>query len=55
MYHLKRKANLLSREETIPQPEALDRIAVREGFGGWSLLAAKVSATPPASKLFAQL
>jgi replicative DNA helicase len=55
IYHLKRKAKLLSREENIPLHEALDRIAAQEGFGGWSLLAAKVSATAPAGKLFARL
>jgi hypothetical protein len=40
IYHLKRKAKLLSPEENIPLHEALDRIASQEGFGGWSLLAA---------------
>src|SRR5205823_13201035 len=55
LYHLKRKAKLLSRAENIPLHEALDRVARREGFGGWSLLAAKVTATAPAEKLFARL
>jgi replicative DNA helicase len=55
LYHLKRKAKLLSRKEKIPLHEALDRIAQREGFNGWSLLAAKVTATGPAGKLFARL
>lgn len=55
IYHFKRKAKLLSREENIPLHEALNRIAVQEGFGGWSLLAAKASATTPAAKLFARL
>jgi replicative DNA helicase len=55
VYHLKRKAKLLSREKNIPLHEALDRIAGEEGFGGWSLLAAKASATAPAGKLFARL
>lgn len=55
LYHLKRKAKLLSREEKIPLHQALDRIAVDEGFSGWSLLAAKASAVAPASKVFAQL
>lgn len=55
IYHLKRKAKLLSREKKIPLHEALDLIALKEGFSGWSLLAATVSATAPASKLFAQL
>jgi replicative DNA helicase len=55
IHHLKRKAKLLSRQKKIPLHEALDRIAAQEGFDGWSLLAAKVSATAPAGKLFASL
>src|SRR5258705_3425225 len=55
LYHLKRQAKLLSRAENIPLHEALDRIARQEGFGGWSLLAAKVTASAPAEKLFARL
>ena len=55
VYHLKRQARLLSREAKIPLHQALDRIAAREGFVSWSLLAAKLSETAPASKLFAQL
>jgi replicative DNA helicase len=55
VYHLKRQARLLSREAKIPLHQALDRIAVQEGFAGWSLLAAKLSETTPASRLFAQL
>ena len=55
VYQLKRKAKLLSREENIPLHEALNRIASQEGFGGWSLLAARASATAPAEKIFARL
>ena len=55
IYQLKRQAKLLSREESIPLHEALDRIAVREGFRDWSLLAAKVSTAMPAGKLFSRL
>src|SRR5690606_14490410 len=55
IYHLKRKARLLSREENIPLHEALDRIALQEGYSSWSLLAARLSASKPARKLFAQL
>jgi hypothetical protein len=55
IFHLKRKAKLLSREESIPLHEALDRIATVEGFSGWSPLAAKLSNTAPAAKLYAQL
>lgn len=55
VYRLKRNARLLSREKNIPLHDALDRIALQEGFGSWSLLAAKVVADSPASKLFARL
>ncbi|WP_371420479.1 DNA helicase [Tardiphaga sp.] len=55
VYQLKRKARLLSRTADIPLHEALDRIAVQEGFGAWSLLVARMSAVTPAAKLFAQL
>ena len=55
LYHLKRQAKLLSRAENIPLHEALDRIARHEGFAGWSLLAAKLTAAAPAEKLFARL
>jgi len=55
VYHLKRKAKLLSREENIPLHEALDRIALEEGYANWSLLAAKLAALMPTAKLFARL
>ena len=55
LYHLKRKAKLLSRAENIPLHEALDHTARQQGFGGWSLLAARMSAAAPAEKLFARL
>lgn len=41
VYRLKRKARELSRKENIPLHRALDRIAIGEGFGAWSLLSAK--------------
>jgi len=55
VYHLKRQARLLSREAKIPLHQALDRVAAREGFASWSLLAAKASEATPAARLFAQL
>jgi hypothetical protein len=55
LYHLKRKAKLLSRAENMPLHEALDRVARQQGFAGWSLLAAKAAAAGPAEKLFARL
>ena len=55
IYHLKRKAKSLARQGNIPLHQALDRIATEEGFGGWSLLAAKASATIAVGELFARL
>ncbi|GLQ79698.1 replicative DNA helicase [Mesorhizobium huakuii] len=55
IYHLKRQARLLSRQAGIPLHQALDRIAAQQGFASWSLLAAKLSETAPAGRLFAQL
>jgi replicative DNA helicase len=55
VYHLKRKARLLSRQQNIPLHAALDRIAASEGFEGWSLLTARTSAAVPAGQLFSQL
>jgi replicative DNA helicase len=55
IYHLKRKAKRLSRDQDIPLHDALDRIAATEGFSAWSALAAKAGATTPASRLFALL
>src|SRR5215469_6830061 len=55
IHQLKRKAKLLSREDNIPLREALNRIAAQEGFGSWSLLAAKASAAAPPAKLFSRL
>jgi len=54
IYRLKRKARLLSREAQIPLHEALDRVAVEEGFASWSLLSAKLGDASPAAKLLAQ-
>ena len=55
VHHLKRRARRLSREERIPLHRALDRVAAGEGFGAWSLLAARLAATSPAGGLFARL
>ncbi|MBR1089164.1 AAA family ATPase [Bradyrhizobium manausense] len=52
IYHLKRKARRLSREDGIPLHDALDRVAATEGFSAWSMLAAKAAAATPANKLF---
>jgi replicative DNA helicase len=55
VYRLKRRAKLLSRQESIPHHTALDRIATGEGFGNWSLLAARTSAAGPARTLLQRL
>jgi len=54
IYHLKRRAKRLSRDQGIPLHDALDRIATTEGFSAWSMLAAKAAALTPASRLFPQ-
>ncbi|MBR0788853.1 AAA family ATPase [Bradyrhizobium manausense] len=54
IYHLKRRAKRLSREQGIPLHDALDCIAATEGFSAWSMLAAKAAALTPANKLFPQ-
>ncbi|MEM7062452.1 MAG: DNA helicase [Cyanobacteria bacterium P01_B01_bin.77] len=51
IYRLKRQAKLLSRAEGIPLHQALDRIAFKEGFTRWSLLAADISVTATARTL----
>lgn len=43
IYKLKRKAKLLSREADITLTQALDRVAIDEGFQSWSLLAKRHS------------
>jgi replicative DNA helicase len=55
IYHLKRRAKLLAREAGLPLHEALDRIAIQEGYSGWSLLAARHAALTPAAELFGRL
>ncbi|MFJ6328188.1 MULTISPECIES: DNA helicase [unclassified Rhizobium] len=55
VYHLKRKARLLSRQQNIPLHAALDRIAAAEGFEGWSLLSARTSTGVPVSELYSRL
>lgn len=54
IYHLKRRAKRLSREQGIPLHDALDRVAAAEGFSAWSMLAGKAAAMTPANKLFPQ-
>ncbi len=55
VHFLKRRARLLSRRESIPLHQALDRVAASEGFDDWGLLVTKASATTAADTLFARL
>ena len=55
IYGLKRQARLLSRREEIPYHEALNRIARREGFRSWSLLATRVSTSRAGKRLKGEL
>jgi len=55
VYRLKRKARVLARKDGIPLHLALDRVAIGEGFGAWSLLAAKSAEALSAEGLFARL
>lgn len=55
VYHLKRRAKLLSRKEKIPLHEALGRIALKEGFGSWGLLIAKAPAVTATTRLYARM
>jgi len=55
IYRLKREAKTMSREGKIPLHEALDRLAIREGFAAWALLAAKYAQSPASEKIYARL
>ena len=60
VYRLKQQARSLARREGIPLHAALDRIAAREGFSSWSLLAARLAAmaqaaAAPAAEAFRRL
>ena len=51
IYQLKRRAKLLSRESKIPLHEALNRIAIKDGFRTWSHLASSYSTLSPAGRI----
>lgn len=55
VYRLKRKAKELARKDALPLHLALDCVAAGEGFGAWSLLAAKSAETLSAEGLLARL
>jgi replicative DNA helicase len=51
IYRLKRRARVLSRQESIPYHQALDHVARDEGFDSWSLLAVHESADRQGNRL----
>lgn len=55
IFYLKRHAKLISRDENIPLHLALNRIAEREGFKSWSMLAHKHNNTVSAAELYERL
>lgn len=55
IYRLKRQAKQLSRERKIPLNEALNNVAIREGYQSWSLLVAQHAKSRPAAKVLAGL
>lgn len=55
IYHLKRRARLLARNEKIPLHDALNRVARDEGFAAWSLLSAGFTSPPPSNAILSRL
>jgi replicative DNA helicase len=55
IFILKQHAKTLSRKEKIPLHQALDRIALRQGFNSWSLLAAKAASERPSERFLDEL
>ncbi|MBV1933956.1 MAG: replicative DNA helicase [Parvibaculaceae bacterium] len=55
IFQLKRTAKALSRTEEIPLNQALNRVAIQEGFSSWSQLVSSPSALSLPAQLFNQL
>lgn len=55
IFQLKRTAKALSRTEKIPLNQALNRVAIKEGFSSWSQLSSSPSALSLPAQLFNQL
>ena len=55
VFRLKREAKALSRAEGVPLHQALDRLAIAEGFSNWGHLASAHREASPASTLFESL
>ncbi len=55
IYQLKRRAKLLARNDDIPLHQALDRVARKQGYRSWSLLAAKREPPRSSTSVLSQL
>ncbi len=55
IYQLKRQAKDMARQQSLPLHAALDHVAGKQGFGSWSLLAARHASASPAEKLYSHL
>ena len=55
IYKLKRQAKLLARDNDIRLHEALNQIAIKEGFTNWSHLASEYSDETPAKEILRQI
>lgn len=55
VYHLKRQAKQLARDQGVPLNIALNTVAKQEGFQSWSLLATRYAARDPALRIFTAL
>ncbi len=55
IYRLKRQAKLLARQNGIPLHEALDQMAIEEGFQSWSHLSSSLSRESPAAIVLSRL
>jgi hypothetical protein len=55
IYQLKRRAKLLARDEKIALHAALDRIARKDGFADWSLLAAQAAGSSGERRILSRL
>ncbi|MEM7545003.1 MAG: DNA helicase [Pseudomonadota bacterium] len=55
IYKIKRQARLLARDNNVRLHEALNQIAVKEGFSDWSHLASSYSKVTPAEEIMNQL
>ncbi len=55
IYRLKRQAKLIARQKAIRLHEALDQVAINQGYQSWSHLASVSSTRGPAAKILSNL